>query len=163
MKHIKLFETWEDESSFEMETTSVQPRKEYSDEGLSNRQIKGQTNIEEESSVLLDDESFTVVIPHSHRAAIYWSKGANWDTSDRNTDVYFTKYNDIGELFIIHDKTNGNKFQLHVSTDTLADSNNRIINCAEFFANSHYEPVYNAIYEYTLPENRQHLISVCGK
>ncbi len=45
--------------------------------GLSNRQKQGRTRIKTEDTLILDNPEWTIVIPHTHRAAIHWSKDAS--------------------------------------------------------------------------------------
>lgn len=112
--------------------------------GLSKRQLKGQTRIESEDTLILDSPEWTIVIPHTHRAAIYWSKNSFWDTAMKHEDVWFNEYNKRGNLYIMWDKSNNKGYQLHIETNSLFDDKNGIVIPIDFFGSNH--TLFNAIY-----------------
>lgn len=121
---------------------------------------------DEEYSILLDDDSFEIVIPHSHEAAVYFGRGSQWDTSSRSTSVWFTKYNDSGDLFIITDKNTDEKYQLHVPSKKIADANNYSIECGDFFKQPNRSVVYDTIFNYLQEiskENAEKFANLCQK
>jgi hypothetical protein len=100
---------------------------------LSKRQLKGITRIHSEDTILLNSEEWTVIIPHTHRNAVYWSKGAKWDTTTPNDDLFFNMYKKRGDLIIIHDKLNGIKYQLHAEDRLFFNGDNVEVNPLQFF------------------------------
>jgi len=100
---------------------------------LSNRKLKGITRIHSEDTIILNSEEWTIVIPHTHRNATYWSKGAKWDTATPNDDLFFTMYKKRGDLIIILDKLNGIKYQLHSEDRLFFNGDNVEVNPLQFF------------------------------
>lgn len=122
-------------------------------EGLSNRQKQGKTRIKSEDTLILDNPEWTVVIPHTHRSAIYWSRDADWDTAVPNVDTYFNIYNKKGNLYIIWDNQNTIGYQLHIETKSFFNDMNIPVNPLEFFTENH--DVFNAIYIHLNSHDKQ--------
>lgn len=100
---------------------------------LSKRQLKGITRIQSEDTILLDSKKWTIVIPHTHRNAVYWSKDTHWDTATPNDDLFFTMYKKRGDLIIFIDKRKGIKYQLHVKDRLFLNGDNVSVNPLQFF------------------------------
>jgi hypothetical protein len=110
---------------------------------LSNRQLKGITRIHSEDTILLDSEEWTIIVPHTHRNAVYWSKGAHWDTANPKDDLFFKMYKKRGDLIIIHDKLNGIKYQLHVKDKLFFNQDDVEVNPLQFF--KYRKEIFNVI------------------
>ena len=122
-------------------------------EGLSNRQMQGTTRIKSEDTLILDNSKWTVVIPHTHRSAIYWSRNADWDTAMRTDDTWFNLYYKRGNLYIIWDKSKNEGYQLHIETKSFFNDMNIPVNPLEFFTENH--DVFNAIYIHLNSHDKQ--------
>ena len=68
-----------------------------------------------ESTILLEQDGWTVAIPRTERAAKWWGRGTRWCTAaDRNNQ--FDNYNEDGPLVVIV-RPDGAKFQWHGQSD----------------------------------------------
>ena len=112
--------------------------------GLSKRELKGQTRIISEDTLILDSPEWTIVVPHTHRSAIHWSKNAHWDTAMKTDDSWFNEYNAKGNLYIMWDNHNNKGYQLHIETKSLFDDKNRLVIPIDFFGSNN--TLFNAIY-----------------
>ena len=121
--------------------------------GLSNRQKQGKTRIKSEETILLDTQEWFIVIPHTHRSAIYWSQNAAWDTSVKNDDRCFNAYNDKGNLYIIRNKCSTKAYQFHIESKAFFNDMNIPVNPLEFFTENH--DVFNAIYIHLNSHDKQ--------
>jgi hypothetical protein len=121
--------------------------------GLSNRQKQGKTRIESEETILLDTQEWFIVIPHTHRSAIYWSQNAAWDTSVKNNDRCFNAYNNKGNLYIIRNKYSTKAYQFHIESKAFYDDQNVRIDPLRFF--TEYKPTFNAIFIHLESFDRQ--------
>lgn len=121
--------------------------------GLSNRQKQGRTRIKTEDTLILDNPEWTIVIPHTHRAAIHWSKDALWDTAMKNDDTWFNLFNGKGNLYIIWNKSKNEGYQLHIETKSFFDDMNIPVKPLEFFTEN--QDVFNAIYIHLNSHDKQ--------
>lgn len=121
--------------------------------GLSNRQKQGKTRIEPEDTLVLNSPEWTIVIPHTHRAAIHWSKDALWDTAMQNDDTWFNAFNKEGNLYIIWDKLKNKGYQLLIERKMFFDETNHPVNPSEFFLE--HREVFNAIYVHLNSHDKQ--------
>ncbi|MBM7112844.1 DUF4116 domain-containing protein [Archangium primigenium] len=71
-----------------------------------------------ESHILFEDDTLTVVVPHTEFAATWWGRGTRWCTAAEKHNA-FARYAQIGPLvvFIVR----GVKFQFHAPTDSFHD------------------------------------------
>jgi len=104
------------------------------DAQLSKRQLKGMTRIPEEDTIIFDSKDWIMIIPHTHRSAIYWGEGTLWDTSYRGESMWFDSYNRQGNLIIIKNKENPQQlFQFQIETGLFFNANNEAVIFKEFF------------------------------
>lgn len=134
----------------------------YDTTGFSNRQLKGKTRVSTEDTLILDTPEWTVVIPHTHRAACYWGKGAHWCTALGNGggEKFFNRYTKNGDLIIIHDKEENMKYQLHINLGMFYDQNDHGVNCGDFFSAN--PEVLEAIESHITPEEQRAFSQLCG-
>jgi hypothetical protein len=85
-----------------------------------------------EDAILLDSAEWTVVVPKTFDSALYWSEGTFWEITKSSPEV-FDSLTEEGDMFIIIDKTHNEKYQFHIPSDTLCDSNNRFFPFSSFF------------------------------
>jgi hypothetical protein len=97
----------------------------------------------EQSQTLLDNDNFKIVIPFTEEASCYFGRGTQWCTAATKSRNYFFEYSH-GNLFIIFDKKEKQKYQLYIPPNTedinddmfeLRDYRDVTVNAAEFFAN----------------------------
>ena len=77
-----------------------------------------------ESTEILNDADFRIIIPHDQEASCYYGQGTQWCTASRNNNM-FNQYSVDGEpLFVVIPKDPeypGQKFQLHFCTNQFMD------------------------------------------
>lgn len=71
--------------------------------------------------ILADTPSLKVVIPHSYEAAKYYGRNTQWCTAMRDNSGYFERYSHQGPLYIVLDKPNNRRFQLHFESGQFMD------------------------------------------
>jgi hypothetical protein len=93
------------------------------------QQIK---KIKEEVDKVYDDGDWIVLVPTTERAACIVGKETKWCTSaDENN--HFEDYYNEGNLYIIIDKNNNKKYQLHIERKELKDETNNDVEVLHFF------------------------------
>ncbi len=93
------------------------------------QQIK---KIKEEVDKVYDDGDWIVLVPTTERAACIVGKGTKWCTSaDENN--HFEDYYNRGNLYIIIDKNNNKKYQLHIEKKEFKDETNSDVEVLHFF------------------------------
>ncbi len=93
------------------------------------QQIK---KIKEEVDKVYDDGDWIVLVPTTERAACIVGKGTKWCTS-ADVENRFEDYYDEGNLYIIIDKGNKKKYQLHIERKEFKDETNNDIEILHFF------------------------------
>lgn len=89
----------------------------------------GKDEIEE----VYDDNDFTIIIPKTKAAAIYWGSGSHWCTATKSEGNMFDHYNKMGPMYILISKKNPEeKYQFHFPTHQFMDKNDDPINVYEF-------------------------------
>ena len=77
-----------------------------------------------ESTEIINDADFRIIIPHDQEASCYYGQGTQWCTASRNNNM-FNDYSTDGEpLFVVIPKNpeyQGQKFQLHFCTSQFMD------------------------------------------
>jgi hypothetical protein len=86
---------------------------------------------EDDYDVVFENEMYIVYVPNTHEASMKLGKGTRWCTAHENPDWY-NEYTEDGEkLYIIKDKTTGEKFQFSTQTADLLDQNDKNIDIAQ--------------------------------
>jgi hypothetical protein len=93
------------------------------------QQIK---KIKEEVDKIYDDGDWIVLVPTTERAACIVGKGTRWCTSADENNLFEDYYNE-GNLYIIIDKNNNKKYQLHIERKEFKDEANNDIEVLQFF------------------------------
>jgi hypothetical protein len=89
----------------------------------------GKDEIEE----VYDDNDFTIIIPKTKAAAIYWGSKTHWCTATKTDNNMFDHYNEMGPMYILLSKKDPEeKYQFHFETDQFMDKNNDYINLYNF-------------------------------
>lgn len=68
-----------------------------------------------------EDFDWTVIVPKTEEAAKLYGKGTKWCTAADNNNM-FEYYNENGPLYILISKKDGNKFQIHFSSNQYMDA-----------------------------------------
>ena len=76
-----------------------------------------------ESTILLEEDGWTVAIPKTERAACWWGRGTRWCTAAERNNM-FTHYSQSGPL-VVFVRPDGAKFQFHAPSDQFMDSADR--------------------------------------
>ncbi len=84
---------------------------------------------------ILDNKKYLVVIPKSKESSCYYGNGTRWCTAADNYNA-FNEYNRDGNLYIIIDRANDAKYQLHVGTTQYMDEDDERINLPKFIKNN---------------------------
>lgn len=71
--------------------------------------------------ILADTPTLKVLIPHSWEAAKYYGRNTQWCTATRDNSGYFERYSAQGHLYIVLDKPNNRRFQLHFESGQFMD------------------------------------------
>ena len=83
------------------------------------KDIKGQEAIK-----AMEDDTWTVIIPATMDAAIYYGKNTKWCTSAVKSANKFDEYNDLGNLYIFINRKTGHKYQYFLTRHELKDETN---------------------------------------
>lgn len=115
---------------------------------LSKKQLNGDTPVDGEFDVLLDNELYSVIVPKTHRSACYWGSGSRWCTAHSGYDRTYWGYAEKGPIVIIYYKKNEikNNIQFHIETSQYMDLEDRPIDPEGMFAK--YPDVLNAFVDY---------------
>lgn len=115
---------------------------------LSKKQLNGDTPVDGEFDVLLDNATYSVLVPKTHRSACYWGSGSRWCTAHSGYDRTYWGYAEKGPIVIIYYK-NGeikNNVQFHIETSQYMDLEDRPIDPEGLFAK--YPDVLGAFVDY---------------
>lgn len=115
---------------------------------LSKNQLNGDTIVDGEFDVLLDTDSYSVIVPKTHRSSCYWGSGTRWCTSHSSNERTYLDYADKGPLVIIYHKLGDIKdnVQFHIETSQYMDVEDRPIDPEGLFAK--YPDVLLAFVDY---------------
>lgn len=77
-----------------------------------------------DSTEILNNNEFRIIIPHDEEASCYYGQGTQWCTAARNNNM-FNNYAGDGPMFIVMPKESipysGDKFQLHFCSGQIMD------------------------------------------
>lgn len=126
----------------------VKPFKGKQETILSKRQLRGDTPVDGEFDVLLDNEKYCVVVPKTHRAACYWGSGSRWCTAHDKYAGHYHNYADKGPLLILryHGDDPKKNVQINIETSQYMNNEDRSIDPEKFF--NDYPDVLEAFIEY---------------
>lgn len=115
---------------------------------LSKKQLNGDTPVDGEFDVLLDNELYSVIVPKTHRSACYWGSGSRWCTAHSGYDRTYWGYAEKGPIVIIYYKNGDikNNIQFHIETSQYMDLEDRPIDAEGMFTK--YPDVLNAFVDY---------------
>jgi hypothetical protein len=87
---------------------------------------------EKEIKKICEVGDWHIYVPLTERASCLVGKGTKWCTSGEE-DNMFDDYNENGPLYVILDKGNNKKYQIHLQRQELTDETNRPIDVLHFF------------------------------
>ena len=124
---------------------------------LSKKQLNGDTPVDGEFDVLLDNDTYSVIVPKTHRSACYWGSGSRWCTAHSGYDRTYLGYAEKGPIVIIYYKNDDikNNVQFHIETAQYMDLEDRPIDPEGLFAK--YPDVLDAYVDYI--EKNEYLFS----
>lgn len=99
----------------------------YLNTAASNKEAK--RNIKTEGADLVHDGP-ELMIHHikTHEAACLYGAGTKWCTASRNAPQTFQQYASKGPIYVMQDKSTGQKHQMHFETDQIMDETDRPAN-----------------------------------
>jgi hypothetical protein len=92
------------------------------------RQIK-----QNEIDKVYEDGEWLIMIPKTERASCLIGKGTKWCTAADESNNMFDNYNSDGPLYVLIDKYNDEKYQLHFESNQLMDATDRPVAASYFF------------------------------
>lgn len=90
-----------------------------------------QADAEKGKEVLLDDENWQIIAIHNKGAACQLGKGTDWCTAAPGLNYFNQYYKKDDPLFFILDKSTGQRYQFHFSSEQYMDKNDEGIRYAE--------------------------------
>ena len=82
---------------------------------------------------VFEDSEWLIMIPKTERASCLIGKGTQWCTAADQSNNMFDHYNQDGPLYVMVDKYNETKYQLHFESEQLMDANDRAVSASYFF------------------------------
>lgn len=82
---------------------------------------------------VFEDGEWLIMIPKTERASCLIGKGTQWCTAADQSNNMFDHYNQDGPLYVMVDKNNDTKYQLHFESNQLMDANDRATSASYFF------------------------------
>jgi hypothetical protein len=88
---------------------------------------------EKEIERVYEDHQWKVLIPKTERASCLVGKGTQWCTAADRANNMFDRYNKTGSLYVLINKQDDSKYQIHFEDEQLMDSRDRPVSGAYFF------------------------------
>ena len=88
---------------------------------------------EKEIDRVYEDSNWKVLIPKTERASCMIGKGTQWCTAADRSNNMFDSYNNRGKLYVIINKDDDSKYQIHFEDAQLMDSRDRPLSATYFF------------------------------
>ena len=83
---------------------------------------KVKVSAEDDYDIVLETPNFIVYVPNTHEASMKLGKGTEWCTAHENPEWYDKYTKDGGKLYIIEDKSTGDKYQYSDSSHDFLDA-----------------------------------------
>lgn len=111
----------------------------YNEDLESRREKQLETNeVISNSKTVFEDDEVKVIWPQTEKASCYYGQGTKWCTAATEADNMFNVYNKQGKLYIVipkHPNYVGEKYQLHIETDSIMNEEDDSISIDELFEN----------------------------
>jgi hypothetical protein len=88
---------------------------------------------EKEIERVYEDGEWRVLVPKTEQASCLVGKGTQWCTAADKSDNRFNLYNNQGKLYVVINKGDDSKYQLHFEDGQLMDARNRALPATYFF------------------------------
>ena len=124
-----------------------QYKKEQPEEDLRSKSSRQEEGV----SILFDDDTWKIAIPHTHEMSCKLGVNTDWCTAVASNDDYFNKYSKKGNLIIIINKETKEKYQFHKESGQFMDKEDNEIS----------SEVYNKILK-SLPKQAQEALKKEG-
>jgi hypothetical protein len=82
---------------------------------------------------VFENSGWLIMIPKTERASCLIGKGTKWCTAADQSNNMFDHYNEDGPLYVMVDKYNEAKYQLHFESGQLMDADDREVSVTYFF------------------------------
>jgi hypothetical protein len=87
----------------------------------------------EELDLVYSSDTWDVYVPLTERASCLIGKGTQWCTAADVANNMFDNYNKDGKLYVLINKDDNSKYQLHFESNQLMDVNDREVAASYFF------------------------------
>ena len=88
---------------------------------------------EKEIDRVYEDSEWKVLVPKTERASCLIGKGTQWCTAADKSNNMFDSYNNRGKLYVLINKDDDSKYQIHFEDGQLMDSRDRPLPATYFF------------------------------
>lgn len=86
----------------------------------------------EQAEVIYNGPDYKVLIPKTQAASCYFGRNTEWCSAATTSTNYFKVYNDQGPLYIILDKANNRRWQMHFESNQFMDETDRPVDRRTF-------------------------------
>jgi len=94
--------------------------------------LKDPAELKKEIKTVFDNEFWGVYVPLSKESSCSLGSGTRWCTASRGDYNRFQYYSEQGELIIIFDKKNNEKYQFHLESEQFMDKDDNQIDLVSF-------------------------------
>jgi hypothetical protein len=106
---------------------------ESGDEVSTSKKAEKKARLAKEVDVVYNSDRWTVKIPRTEWASCELGKGTEWCTAATKSDNRFESHNSDGPLYVLFNKEDNSRYQLHFETNQFMDVNDREVPTAYFF------------------------------
>lgn len=88
----------------------------------------------QQADIIYNGSDYKIVVPKTKEASCYFGRNTEWCTAATKSNNFFEEYNSKGPLYIIIDKKNNRRWQLHFETQAIMDENDSPVFVQKFIA-----------------------------
>lgn len=88
--------------------------------------------IKKGAKLAYDDDTWLVIMPETEEASIYYGKGTKWCTAATESENYFDRYHNDGDLYININKQTKDKYQFFFNTNEHSNRGNEFKNAPNY-------------------------------
>jgi hypothetical protein len=103
------------------------------EEIATSKKAEKKARLAKEVDVVYTSDRWTVKIPRTEWASCELGKGTEWCTAATKSDNRFESYNSDGLLYVLFNKEDNSRYQLHFETNQFMDVNDKEVPTAYFF------------------------------
>ena len=123
---------------------------ESEEEIATSKKAEKKTRLGKEVDVVYTSDRWTVKIPRTEWASCELGKGTEWCTAATKSDNRFESHNSDGPLYVLFNKDDNSRYQLHFETDQFMDVNDREVAASYFFDHIAEE---NGLYDFFMGQS----------